>query len=272
MSALIEVGDGVWAWPAEDCGADHPNAGVVLDDDGITVVDSLLVPSQARPFAEAVEALGSPVRRLVLTTSHLQAAGGSSVFPRPAVYGTAQISAHLDQPPDLGVLHRLHPARAHELDQDWRTRPVTHVVGEQTALTPSVVVVPVCGDLEENLVVVAPRAGVVFAGGVASFGVTPLAFQADPARWADTLSGLPELGTTVVPGCGPIGGETELIALAAYLYACVDADGDPGAIPPGPWDAWADRANDEVNVERAALLAAGDTRIPPSMLRRVGLG
>ena len=51
----------------------------------------------------------------------------------------------------------------------------------------------------------------------------------------------------------------------------MDAAGDPATIPPGPWDQWSARENDEVNVERAALLAAGDTGIPPSMLRRAGL-
>ena len=61
------------------------------------------------------------------------------------------------------------------------------------------------------------------------------------------------------------------VALQAYLYACADADGDPGAIPPGPWDRWADRHLDEINVERAAMLARGDDGVPSSMLRLAGL-
>jgi hypothetical protein len=89
--------------------------------------------------------------------------------------------------------------------------------------------------------------------------------------WADTLGELSELATTVVPGLGPVGDADDVVALQAYLYACAEADGDPAALPPGPWDRWRDRHLDEVNVERAAMLARGDTAVPPSMLRLAGL-
>ena len=270
--ALTELDDGVFAWLAEDPGPGRPNAGVVVEDDGVTVIDSLLVPSQSQPVAAAVEALGLPGRRLVLTSSHLEYAGGTTFFPRPAVYGTAQVSAHLDQPPDVGVLRRLYPEQAHELDDELRTRPVTHVVTERTKLTHDIHAVLVRGDLDENLVLAVPRCGVVFGGATCSFGVTPLAFQSDPTAWADSLADIAALGPRLVPGHGPIGDGDDLLAQSAYLYACVDAAGDASAIPPGPWDQWSARANDGVNVERAALLMSGDTQIPPSMLRRAGLG
>jgi Metallo-beta-lactamase superfamily len=269
--SLTELADGVFAWLADEPGPGHPNAGVVVDDDGITVIDSLMVPSQAQPFAAAVEALGHPVRRLVLTSSHLEYAGGTPFFPRPAVYGTGQISAHLDQPPDVAVLRRLYPDQAGELDDELRTRPVTHVVTERTKLTSTLHAVLVRGDLEENLVLAVPRVGIVFGGATCSFGVTPLAFQCDPAAWADTLADVAALGPRIVPGHGPIGDADDLLTQSAYLYACADAAGDPSAIPAGPWDQWSARENDEVNVERAAMLAAGDTEIPPSILRRAGL-
>ena len=115
------------------------------------------------------------------------------------------------------------------------------------------------------------RPDVVFGGGVCSFGVTPLAFQTDPRAWADSLADLTALGSTVVPGHGPVGSVDELLTQAAYLLACAEADGDPRAVAEGPWDDWPERDNDEVNVERAALLAQGETAIPPSMLRRAGL-
>jgi hypothetical protein len=269
--SLTELAEGVFAWLADEPGPGRPNAGVVVEDDGITVIDSLMVPSQAQPFAAAVEALGPPVRRLVLTSSHLEYAGGTPFFPRPAVYGTAQVSAHLDQPPDVGVLRNLYPEQADELDEELRTRPVTHLVTERTKLTSAVHAVIVQGDLEENLVLAVPRAGVVFGGATCSFGVTPLAFQADPAAWADTLGDVAALGPQIVPGHGPVGDGDDLLAQSAYLYACCDAGGDPSAVPAGPWDRWSARENDEVNVERAAMLARGETDIPPTMLRRAGL-
>ena len=66
-------------------------------------------------------------------------------------------------------------------------------------------------------------------------------------------------------------GADDVLALQAYLYACVDAEGDPSGIPPGPWDDWEDRHLDAVNIERAAMLAAGNHDVPPSMLRLAGL-
>ncbi|HEX6417042.1 MAG TPA: hypothetical protein VFZ77_01050, partial [Acidimicrobiales bacterium] len=69
----------------------------------------------------------------------------------------------------------------------------------------------------------------------------------------------------------PIGGEEEVRDLQAYLRACVAAAGDPGRLAAGSWDTWTDREHDAVNVERAAMLAAGDDGVPPSMLRLAGL-
>lgn len=125
--------------------------------------------------------------------------------------------------------------------------------------------------MDENLVAVVPGAHILFAGAMCSFGATPLCWQGDPARWADELDRLLELAPVIVPGHGPVGGEEEVRALQAYLQACVAAAGDPAAIGPGPWDEWSDRDHDVVNVERAAMVAAGDDGVPPSMLRLAGL-
>ena len=75
----------------------------------------------------------------------------------------------------------------------------------------------------------------------------------------------------VVPGIGPVGGPDHLTAVQAYLYAVADAEGDPRRIPAGPWDDWADRDLDEVNVERAARISGDDRGVPVAMLRRLGL-
>ena len=107
-----------------------------------------------------------------------------------------------------------------------------------------------------------PSADVLFAGAMCTFGVTPNAFDGDPAAWADALADIGELAATIVPGIGPVGGADDVLALQAYLYACVEAEGDPTAIPEGPWDEWSDRHLDAINIERAAMLAAGDDSVP----------
>ena len=71
------------------------------------------------------------------------------------------------------------------------------------------------------------------------------------------LDAVAELADTIVPGHGPIGGDEEVRELQGYLRACVDADGDPAAIPPGPWDSWLERERDVINVERAVQIVEG---------------
>jgi glyoxylase-like metal-dependent hydrolase (beta-lactamase superfamily II) len=262
---------GVYAWLAEHPAPGHPNAGVVLDPDGATVIDTLCVPSQHKAFAEAVEALGFPVRRIVLTGDHIEFVGGTVSFPMAAVYGSPATSAHLDQPPKPEVYRNLFPLLAGEFDDELRTRRVSHIVDDAVQLTPAITAIPVAGQAATNLVVLVAEAGVAFGGAMASFGVTPLAFDGDPAGWADTLDDLAELAPVIVPGHGPVGGREELLALQVYLRACVSAGGDPTVITTGPWSGWPGRERDAVNVERAAMLARGDTGVPPSMLRMAGI-
>ncbi len=271
---LVRLADDVYVWLQRPASHHRANAGVIVDPDGATVVDTLMVPSQVQPFNAALEELGVLVKRAVYTSSHIEFVGGSPAFWMAARYGRSQTSALLDQPANIEVLGRLHPDQADELDTlvEHPTRPVSHTVDVSAYLTESHLIVPTGGQMLENLVVLVPAVEILFAGAMCTFGVTPNAFDGDPGAWADALGGLAELAPTIVPGIGPVGGVDDVIALQAYLYACVDAEGDVSQIPSGPWDAWAGRDLDEVNVERAAMLAAGDVGVPPSMLRRLALG
>jgi len=262
---------GVYAWLQLPGEPGRANAGVVVDEDGLTLVDTLLSAPQWMPLAAAVDGLGFPTRRVVLTSSNAEYSGGTGCFRLAAIYGRPQTSPHLDQPADPGVLRRLYAAHADEIDDEFATRPVSHIVDAPVQLTPACAAIPLCGQQEENLVVVVPGAEMVFAGAMCTFGVTPLAHQGNPAAWADALDELIELAPIVVPGHGPIGGEEEVRELQAYLRACVAAEGDPSRLGSGPWDTWVAREHDAINVERAAMLAQGIDEIPRSLLQRLGL-
>ena len=263
---------GVWVWLGRDGrGGPGPNVGVVVEDDGITLIDTLSAPSAARALNQELARFGVPVRRVVYTSSHVESVGGSAVFWMAARYGRPQTSALLEQPVPLDAYRRLAPGFAHDYDEGFATRPVSHVVNSAAWLTPLVCAVPVAGQQEQNLVALVPSAGVLFAGAVAPFGTTPNAYDGVPETWADTLGELREQASVVVPGVGPVGGPDHLVALQAYLYAVADAEGDARRIPDGPWDDWTERDLDEVNVERAARLARDDHDAPVAMLRRLGL-
>jgi len=272
---LHELADGVFVWLQSGGETGVANAGVVVDDDGLTVIDTLMVRSQWAPFAEAVHALEIPVRRCVLTHAHIDHVGGTKSFPAAAVYATPATSWALDQPMPVDAYKAFMSAFAEEFDDlaELGTRPVTHEVEGAAPLTPRVELLTASGHTAGDLMVLVADVDVCFAGDLCFFGVTPLAFQGDPATWADTLDVVLELADTIVPGHGAVGDADDVKDLQAYLRACVAANGDPGAIGPGPWDAWPDRAErDAINTERAALLAAGRDELPPTMQRALGLG
>ncbi|MGY6501239.1 MAG: hypothetical protein ACXIVQ_10165 [Acidimicrobiales bacterium] len=269
--SLVPLAPGVFAHLDPTAGHGHTNAGVIVDEDGITVVDTLMVASQWESFAGEVEAMGRPVPRVVITSSHVEFSGGTARFRMSGIYGSRQASALLDQPANVEVFRRLFPSFAPQFGDDFRTRAVTHVVAEPVSLTPATVVLPTRGQALENLVVVVPGADIVFAGAMCSFGIVPAAFDGDPAGWADALDEVVEMAPIVVPGHGPIGGEEEVRDLQAYLRACVAAEGDPARVESGPWDDWDGQEWTVVNVERAAMLAAGDPMPPPTLLGRLGL-
>lgn len=271
---LHELADGVYVWIQDGGETGVANAGVVLDADGLTVIDTLMVRSQWQPFAEAVHALDVPVRRCVLTHAHIDHVGGTKSFPAAAVYATPATSWALDQPMPLDAYKAFMAPFADEFDElaEIGTRPVTHEVEGAAPLTSRVELLTATGHTAGDLIVLVSDVDVCFAGDLCFFGVTPLAFQGDPAAWADTLDVIVDLADVIVPGHGPVGGDREVRELQAYLRACVAANGDPGAIAAGPWDEWIDRAErDPINVERAALLAQGRDEMPTSMLRAIGL-
>jgi cyclase len=273
-NTLHELADGVYVWlqPGGETGVS--NAGVVVDADGLTVIDTLMVRSQWAPFAEAVHALDIPVRRCVLTHAHIDHVGGTKAFPAAAVYATPATSWALDQPMPVDAYKKFMPAFDEEFEDlaELGTRPVTHEVEGAAPLTPRLELLTASGHTAGDLIVLIADADVCFAGDLCFFGVTPLAFQGDPAVWADTLDVIADLADVIVPGHGPVGGEPEVRELQAYLRACVACQGDHTAMAAGPWDEWADRSvRDPINVERAALLSQGRDEMPTSMLRAIGM-
>ncbi len=268
---LTELADGVFVWlqPGGESGVS--NAGVIVDDDGLTVIDTLMVRSQWEPFAAAVNALGMPIRRLVLTHAHIDHVGGSRAFPNAAVFGSQQTSDLLDfTEMPIDAYKSFMSAFADEFDElaEIGCRKVTHLVTDAAQLTPRAELLPASGHTSGDVMVLVDDADILFAGDLCFFGVTPLAFQGNPATWAAALDAVADIAATIVPGHGPIGDGDDARRLAEYLRHCV-----AGTIPPGPWDGWLERdERDAINIERAALLRDGRDEMPPSMLRAIGFG
>ena len=216
--SLTQLGDGVYAWlqPGGESGV--ANAGVVVDDDGITVIDTLMVRSQWEPFAAAVAALDLPVRRALLTHAHIDHCGGTKSFPHAAVYGSQQTSDVLDAAMPHRRLQGLH-ARVRRRVR--RPRGARHPARSPTSSTAPrtsrrvVELLPAEGHTEGDILVLVADTDLCFAGDLCFFGVTPLAFQGNPAVWAEMLDAIADLAGVIVPGHGPVGGEAEVRDLQA---------------------------------------------------------
>lgn len=274
-ATLVELGQGVFALvdPVRRYG--YSNVGLLIDGDGLTVIDTTASPSRGEAvkaqIVELTAQLELPIKRVVVSSSRIAFSGGGGAFWSAAFYGTELTSDQLDAPPNPMAFRRLLPDFALAYPDDFTTRPITHTVTEEAWLSGAGLAVPAPGESAANLLLQVPGSDVVFAGALASFGVTPLAYDADPMAWIGSLEQLRAMGGTVIPGHGPPGGDADVRDQIDYLTACIEADGDASRLRPGPWDQWADRRFDHVNVERAAQMRRGIDEIPQAMFALLGL-
>jgi glyoxylase-like metal-dependent hydrolase (beta-lactamase superfamily II) len=78
---LIKVADGVYAAVAKPGGIASGNAGFVIGDDGVVVVDTFFTPAAAEELvAEIAKLTPKPIRFAVNTHYHLDHTGGNQVF------------------------------------------------------------------------------------------------------------------------------------------------------------------------------------------------
>jgi glyoxylase-like metal-dependent hydrolase (beta-lactamase superfamily II) len=76
-----KLGDGVWAAIVDDSGKAGGNAGFVVGDDGIAVIDTFENAVAARELLTAIRQIGSlPIRFVVNTHYHLDHVAGNEVF------------------------------------------------------------------------------------------------------------------------------------------------------------------------------------------------
>ena len=261
--------DGAYWWNGSPDGRiGTSNCGVVLDDDGATVIDTGMVRSQWEPFADAVRALDVPVRRVIVTSADIWHVGGTRAFTHAGVYATRPASELLDLPLNTAAYEAFMPEFTDGFEDlaVLGTRPATHLIDEPAVLTGRIEVIPAPGHTRGDCVVLVPDADVCFTGSLATVGTTPLCFAGDPRVWLETLDPVATFASRFVPGRGPLGTPDDLAALQEYLGAVIAADGDPAALGAGDWDTWSERRFDAVNIECAALRRRGDASLPPTMV------
>jgi len=230
---LQPVGDKVYA--AIDNGRGErgaragANAGVVIGDDGVLVVDSFVSREAARALLGEIRKLTPlPVRFVVNTHYHLDHVAGNAVFREAGAAIVAQrnvrgwIGDNLKffgpepKPEERALVQAIVPP---QLGYDGE---LTIHLG-----TRRVVLRSLPGHTGGDTAVWVPHAGVAFAGDLFWREALPNLIDATLRDWIATLARFadePALSAAVwVPGHGEVGGAPDVAAFRSYLVTLDDA-------------------------------------------------
>ena len=221
---LVEVAPGVFAYIQGGGGLGISNAGFIVGDEGVMVIDALMVPSMTRPFVEALRKVtDKPIRHLVNTHHHLDHTFGNQFFVPTEIIGHRRCREEmLSTGVNLENLRQRWPQYAAEWEEIKLTPPTTTFEEKMTVhYGDRAIELLYTGPAHTygDTLVYLPQARVLFAGDVAFYYVTPLAFQGHVSGWirvVDRITGRLDV-VTIVPGHGPVGGKRELSEMAGYL-------------------------------------------------------
>ena len=204
---VTELAHGVTLFTAASPGSKAPNSLVVERKDGLLVVDAQPTVEGGRALVAAIAKVSKqPIRYLVLTHPHADAAGGAGAFPAGTlVVSTPAARDRLADPAyDFAGEMRL---RAPDAAAPIRPTPVLLSDGPFTLDDPDrrVVVYPLPrAHCEGNLWVEIPQAGILAVGDLVVVDRNPYAADASINQWIALLNDLARTeGTKIVPLAGP---------------------------------------------------------------------
>lgn len=221
---LREIGAGVYAaidGPQHRSGS---NAGFIVGDDGVVVIDAFQSRDAAKALLGEIHRITPrPVRFVVNTHYHFDHTGGDQVFRDAGAVIVAHRNVRgwvrAENPHLFGA--RITPelkamVEALPLPDLTTTSELTLWLGAR-----KVVVRPVLGHTGGDLIVEAPDAHAVFAGDMIWNRVPPNIVDGSVAEWIATDEGLLKAAdaaqTTYVPGHGDVARAAEVRAFLDYL-------------------------------------------------------
>ncbi len=222
---IIELETGVFARLHEGL----TNAGIIVGDDGVLVIDSLRVPSFGRDLIHDVRHItDKPIRYLVDTHSHWDHAWGNEEFPDATIIGHENCYEEM-----VDV----------EWNRQWREKVVSSgdpwsEEAKLVNITPPNLTFETSMRLyigrEVRLLflgrahtggdthIYLPDDGIVFCGDVAQDGGMPFLADSYPSEWPATDDRLVELNAPrFVSGHGPVGEHAALVEARDFIHDMV---------------------------------------------------
>ncbi|MGA3205281.1 MAG: MBL fold metallo-hydrolase [Bryobacteraceae bacterium] len=284
---LEKIGDGIWAAIVNDEGLAGGNAGFVIGDDGVAVVDTFQDPRPAQALLAEIRRLTPlPIRFVVNTHYHLDHVNGNDVF---AAAG-ATIVAHRNvrawmRTENIKMLDPPVTAAQKARVQSLTLPTVTHASHIELYLGSRRIDVRYYpGHTGGDSVVSIPDARVVFCGDMLWKEHIPNLIDATTGAWVESLEAMQkDYGqSTWVPGHGGVAGAGDVVTFRKYLsdlrtevrreQAAGKSGGALGeALLPGlkskygRWGFFNDYA--AAGIEQTAQELSGTKRLPPDRER-----
>ena len=190
----------------------NSNAGFVVTDDGVVVVDALGTPALGEALVKAVRSVtAKPIRRVIVTHYHADHFYGLEALKKAG----ADVWAHRAalEYLDGGDAAKRHEQRARDLfpwvDEKMPMVRADRWLDGDTSFTLGGVRFDIHhlgpAHSPEDLIVVVPQEGVVFTGDIIFAGRIPFVGQADSRRWLERIDKLLALKPRIlVTGHGPV--------------------------------------------------------------------
>lgn len=220
---IVELTSGVYARLHEGL----TNAGILIGDDSVLVIDSLRVPSFARDLIQDVKHLtDKPIQYVVDTHSHWDHSWGNEEFPNSTIIGHTNCRTEmLDLDAREWWMNRVVSAndpwseeakgvRITPPDLTFDTSMSLHFGGRQVELL-YLGRAHTSGDIFIHL----PDDRLVFTGDVAQDGGVPFMLDGYPKDWVETDSRLADLPIDrFVSGHGPVGDHAALVEAREFIH------------------------------------------------------
>jgi cyclase len=211
-SGVIEVAENAYAFIQENCAT---NAGFIVGEEGVLVIDSLMTPSLAGKLHTAVRNVTQkPIRYLVNTHFHGDHVFGNQYFLPAPIVAHANCRTELIEKFDANMQrYRARQALIPELEQIRMTLPdVTFEDRMTIRLEDREIQLSYLGRAHSNsdILLYLPKEKVLYVGDLAVNKTLPAFPDGHMTKWLTVLDRVAEVDAdTIVPGHGPVGGRSE---------------------------------------------------------------